>query len=127
MLNLVEKQLLNSPVVFGGNINGTLVKWLKQLQVDDFLHASIAIKSIDPIEIKKSAEHIKTSYGHMKLLFSVGTFAHKTLIAAGLEHGALPPTSTKDKKIIEAALNDCRYYLIRSNYYAAKSSPTISS
>lgn len=127
MLNLLEKPLLNKPIVFGGNINSTLVKWLQQLGIADFLHAGVVVRSIDPKDIQLSADHIKKQYGHAAFIFTVGTFAHKTLTAAGLDHGALPSTSTMNKKEIEAALTHCRNYLLRSMYYAPKSSPTISS
>lgn len=127
MLSLLEKPELNKPIVFGGNINSTLITWLQQLGVQDFLHAGVMVRSIDPKDIQLSADHIRNNYGHAKFIFTVGTFAHKTLTAAGLDHGALPPTSTKDKKQIEAALTHCRNYLLRSMYYAPKGSPTISS
>jgi|SRR5271166_3031618 len=126
MLSLVVKQPLNNPVVFGGNINGTLKAWLRELGIIDFFHAGVLVRSIAPIDIQLSAEHIRKNYGHARIILTVGTFAHKTLTTAGLEHGALPPTSTKDKKEVEAALNHCRNYLIRSNYYAPKDGPTIS-
>lgn len=129
MLNLLVKQLppISKPIVFGGNINSKLITWLQQLGVTDFLHAGVVVRSIDPADIQLSADHIRKNYGHAEFIFTVGAFAHKTLTAAGLDHGALPPTSTKDKKEIEAALTHCRNYLLRSMYHAPKSSPTISS
>lgn len=128
MLNLLVKQPLppSKPIVFGGNINSTLVTWLQQLGVMDFLHAGVVVRSIDPVDIQLSADHIRKNYGHVSVLFSVGTFAHRTLTAAGLEHGTLPATSTKNLKEIEAALNQCRNYLLRSAY-APKSNPNVSS
>jgi hypothetical protein len=118
---------MTKPVVFGGNVNGTLKTWLQQLGVVDFLHAAVLVKSIDPADIQLSAEHVRKTYGHADFIFTVGTFAHKTLTLAGMDHGALPPTNTKNLKQIDAALNQCRNYLIRSMYYAPKSSPIISS
>lgn len=126
MLNLLEKQQLSKPIVFGGNVNSTLKTWLQNLGVTDFLHAGVVVRSIDPADIQKSADHIKKNYGHAEFIFTVGTFAHKTLVVAGIDHGALPPTTTKDLKEIEVALNQCRNYLLRSMYYAPKNSPTIS-
>ncbi len=126
MLSLLEKPQLNKPIVFGGNINSILVKWLQQLGVQDFLHAGVVVRSINPADIQLSADHIRKNYGHAEFIFTVGTFAHKTLTVAGMDHGALPPTSIKDKKEIEAALNHCRNYLLRRMYYAPKGSPTIS-
>lgn len=129
MLSLLEKQPppLSKPIIFGGNVNSTLKTWLQQLGVTDFLHAGVIVRSIDPADIQMSADHIRKNYGHAPVIFSVGTFAHKTLTAAGLDHGALPPTATKNLKEIEAALNHCRNYLLRSMYHAPKGSPTISS
>jgi len=126
MLSLLGKPQLNKPIVFGGNINSTLVKWLQQLGVQDFLHAGVVVRSIDPADIQLSAEHIRKNYGQAQFFIAVGTFAHKTLTVAGLDHGALPPTSTKDKKQIELALTHCRNYLLRSMYHAPKGSPIIS-
>jgi hypothetical protein len=128
MLNLLENQPpLNKPVIFGGNVNSTLRSWLQQLGVSDFFHAGVVVRSIDPADIQLSANYIRETYGRATVLLTIGTFAHKTLITAGLDHGALPPTSTKDKKEIEVALHHCRNYLIRSMYYAPKSGPPLSS
>lgn len=129
MLNLLVKQPppISKPIVFGGNINSRLITWLQKLGVTDFFHAGVVVKSIDPKDIQLSADHIRTNYGHADVVFTVGAFAHKTLVAAGMDHGALPATSTKDKKEIEFALNQCCNYLLRSMYHAPKGSPTISS
>lgn len=127
MLSLLGRPQLNKPIVFGGNLNSVLVTWMKQLGVDDFLHGCFNIRSINPTDIQLSAEHLRKMYGDAEYLFSVGKIAHKTLVAAGLDHGALPSTSTKDKKEIEAAMVHCRNYLIRRFYYAPKGSSPLSS
>lgn len=129
MISPLVKQLPQSkPIVFGGNVNSTLKTWLLQLGVTDFLHAGIVIRSIDPADIQLSADRVRQEYGNAAFMFTVGMFAHKTLVAAGLDHGALPPTHTNDLKEIETALNHCRNYLTRSMFYApSKISPNLSS
>lgn len=119
MLSLLEKsQPSNKALVFGGNINTTLIKWLKQLGVNDFVHAAIVARSIDKAEMQKTAEYIRNTYGHMDIIFSVGLFADKILFNAGLEHGILPATNNKNLKEIDTQLIACRNYLIRRMYNA---------
>lgn len=106
------------PLVLGGNCNSTLVAWLTELGVDDFLHAALNIRSIAPDDIKLSAEYIRSTYGHASYFITVGQFADKALKEARIDHGALPSTTTKDKKVIQHSLMTCRNYLLRSCYYA---------
>src|SRR5271166_1006153 len=115
MLSLAEK-VPAKPIVFGGSANSILKKWLRQLGVTDFLHADVIVRSIAAADMKLSADYIRTTYGHADVIFTVGAFSDKVLTIAKMDHGALPSTSTKDQKAIEAALNRCRNYLLRSIY-----------
>jgi len=121
MLNLLEST--PKPLVFGGNVNSTLKKWLLQLGITDFVHASIVAKSIGKDEIQRSADHIRQTYGHVQIIFSVGLFADKILYNAGLVHGRLPATSNKNQKEISAYLIGCRHYLLR-RYNAPTNGPS---
>jgi hypothetical protein len=110
-------------LVIGGNVNGRLCAWLRELGISDFAHAAINVTSISPKDIQASADYIRREYGAVDYLFSVGLFADKTLRAAQLDHGALPATKTKDQKTLETALNNCRNYLLRRMYHAPTQSP----
>lgn len=121
MQNLRVSPPPNSVLVIGGNVNSTLNKWLRQLGISDFMHAAMNVRSISPDDIKSSADYIKREYGGAKYIFTVGPFADKTLKLSGLDHGALPPTSTEDRALIERALNNCRNYLLRRDHAPSQS------
>lgn len=125
MRNLRASPPPNSPqvLVIGGNVNGRLRAWLRELGIADFAHAATNVKSISPKDIQLSADYIRKEYGTVEYLFSVGLFADRTLRTAQLDHGALPATNTKDQKIIDMALNNCKNYLLRRMYYAPTQSP----
>lgn len=116
MRNPLENPGHNIPLVVGGILNSTLCTWLKELGFEDFVHAKLTINSIAPNEIAQSAEYIRREYGNAPYIFSVGLFADKTLVAAGLAHGALPSTSTEDKIEIQTAIQNCKNYLRRGTY-----------
>jgi hypothetical protein len=123
MRNLRASPPPNNVLVIGGNVNGRLCAWLRELGIQDFAHAATNVTSINPKDIQQSADYIKREYGTVSYIFSVGLFADKTLTIAGLDHGALPATNTKDPKAIELAMYHCRNYLMRRMYYAPTQSP----
>lgn len=125
MQNLRVSPPPNSPqvLVIGGNVNGRLCAWLRELGISDFAHAATNVKSISPNDIQLSADYIRREYGTVEYLFSVGLFADRTLKTAQLDHGALPATNTKDLKTIETALTNCKNYLLRRMYHAPTQSP----
>ena len=128
MSNQWVKASKNVPHVFGGNCNSTLRHWLDKLGIKDFVHASLNVHSIDPEAIELSALYFTRTYVGYDCLISVGKVADRVLTLAGLDHAPLPPTTTKDKAEIEAAMVKCRNYLIRRLYYAPTSNgPSISS
>lgn len=116
--------LLGSPppsksvLVIGGNVNGTMRAWLQQVGVSDFMHAATNVRSIDPQNLKISADYIRREYGTADFLITVGLFADKVVKLAKLDHGTLPATNIKDRKIIAASLAGCQDYLMRRRFYA---------
>ena len=117
----------NLPIVFGGNVDSTLRTWMSEIGVNDFAHAKFAVISIDPLDIKLSADYIKNNYAQYEYVFTVGIFADRTLKLAGIDHGAWPSTRTKNKKEIEQAFQNCRNYLMRRMYHAPSTNPILSS
>lgn len=113
----------NIPPVYivGGNMTSRLNEWLGQIGVIDFLHFSLDVRSIDPNELRMSAVHLRNELLQAKWIISVGTFADKVLTMAHLDHGTLPSTTTRDKKVILAQIKKCQEYLNqRSLYYASR-------
>jgi len=122
MLNLLEKR--NFPIVFGGNNSSVLKSWLREIGIQDYIHAELEHESIAPYEMQLSAAHILHEYAGFRWVFSVGKFADRVLNMAGISHGALPSHPTPLE--LNRAIMNCRNYLIRSGY-APTSRPTICS
>lgn len=117
MQNLQVK-VNNTPIVFGGNVNSTLRTWMENLGIRDFVHAKMNTRSITPEDIQLSADYIRHEYKEYQYVFTIGNFADKTLKLAGIDHGSLPATSTKDKKVINNGFYNCRNYLMRRMHHA---------
>lgn len=118
MINPEARRSNQRPIVFGGNVNDTLRTWLRQIGVEDFVHADFKVDSIEPLAIEKSAEYVRRTYVGMGPFLTVGKFADKLLTRAFMLHGSLPATTTTDKKVIAESLENCRNYLLRSIFYA---------
>jgi len=127
MSNQWVKASKNVPHVFGGNVNSVLRHWLDKMGIRDFVHASLNVHSIDPEQMELSALYFTRTYIGYDCIITVGKVADKVLTLAGLDHAALPPTTTKDNAEIEAAILKGRNYLLRRMYDAPESHRPISS
>jgi len=105
--------------IIGGNVNGKLNHWLRQLHIYDFVHVALDTNSIDPLELQKSAVNIKQYVEGASALIAVGQVADRLLFYAHLDHGTLPPTNEKNFVIIAKSLDTCRQYLTRRMIYVA--------
>lgn len=104
-------------IVVGGNINGTLKKWLAQLNIHEFTHYEIHVESISKEQLVEVANRLYTSIPLTAMVLSVGTLADRVLNLCWVLHGTLPDTRTKDKKRITLALVHCRNYLTLRRFY----------
>lgn len=114
-------------IVFGGSRNKTLDSWMHSIAVDKYDHAVVTVESIDPSEMRKSAEWIRKNWQVGLHICTVGKFADRILIMADLDHGALPSTTTRNKRLIEESLVNCKNYLLRRMYYAPTRNSPVSS
>lgn len=108
----VNQQPNNLPLVVGGNNTRKLQSWLREIGIPDYRHLSLTIESIDPALIEVSARQIQDLLDSAHFLYSVGAFGDRVLTVAGRTHGAFPNTKTKDFKLVQKCVKQCRDYTL---------------
>jgi len=108
-------------LIIGGNVNSTLRTWLQELGVTTFNHLSVQLTEISPEDLRESAQRLREILPPESIILTSGVMADKLLNMVFVVHGALPSTSTDDKKRIAAAIGQCRNYLTMRSYYGAQS------
>jgi hypothetical protein len=113
-------------IIVGGTLNSTLKKWLNQLGIHEFNHFTLPIEDISPEALTSTSWGLYNSIPITAMIISVGPLAAKLLDKVYLLHGALPSTSTKDKKKIATSLAQCKNYLTLRRFYGQPPSGPIS-
>jgi len=108
-------------IIIGGTVNNVLKKWLTHLGIKDINHIEYIVNDISIERIGEEAKHLREILPTDAVIITIGSLADRLLNLSFVVHGALPATSTKDKKKIEAAIGRCRDYLTMRSYYGTQS------
>lgn len=108
-------------IVIGGVLTSKVKRWLSQLGIHEFTFIEVELNDISPENLDIAARRLQAYLPISAFIISIGPVADTVLNRYYLVHGALPSGKTKDKKIIDKALEQCKDYLNLRRFYVINS------